>query len=176
MHEHAASLAAATQSLMLATRVLVGVVARSIPESTEVTLPQWRALVVLDAHGEMNVNALSDHLGIEPSTCTRLCDRLVAKALIDREFSRDRRREVRLRLSPKGSTLVSEAVGRRRSEIESLLGTLSPSELEDLTGALQPLIAAAEGAPDDAWALGWVHRSHDPAPKPPPTQAETISR
>lgn len=161
---------------MLATRVLVGVVVRSIPQSTEVTLPQWRALVVLDAQGEMNVNALSEHLGIEPSTCTRLCDRLVAKELIEREFSRDRRREVRLRLSPRGCTLVSEAVTRRRAEIENLLGPLSPAELQRLTDALQPLIAAAAGAPDDAWALGWVDRpgGHDPLEEAKPAPEPVI--
>jgi DNA-binding MarR family transcriptional regulator len=161
MHERAASLAAAAESLTVVTRMLVGAVARSIPEAAEVTLPQWRALVVLDASGEMNVNALAEHLGIEPSSCTRLCDRLVTKDLIEREFSRDRRREVLLRLSPKGSTLVSEAVTRRRAEIERMLGPLSPSQLRRLAGALRPLIAAATEAPDDAWALGWVSRRDD---------------
>jgi hypothetical protein len=50
---------------------------------------------------------------------------------------------------------VADAVGRRRSEIDKLVGRLSPAERRRLSLALGRLNAAAREAPDDAWALGW---------------------
>jgi DNA-binding MarR family transcriptional regulator len=112
-------------------------------------------LIILDANGETNVNALAEQLGIDPSTCTRLCDRLVAKKLIERQWSPDRRRNVLLRLSPKVSALVEEAIRCRRAEITGLIEGLSEAQRRRLVEALGPLVAAADTAPEDAWALGW---------------------
>jgi DNA-binding MarR family transcriptional regulator len=162
MHGPSHTLSAATDALVLMSRLLIGIVARCIPEASEVTLPQWRALVVLDANGRMNANTLAGHLGIDPSTCSRLCDRLVAKDLIVREGSDDSRREVVLALGRKGSRLVAQAVSRRRAEIESLLATLSPPQIRRLVDALRPLADVSAQSPDDAWALGFVNSVESP--------------
>ena len=67
---------------LLASRALVGVAARSLAGVEEqVTLVQYRALVLLDA-GPQNVGTLAKALGIHPSTATRLCDRLTTKGLV----------------------------------------------------------------------------------------------
>ena len=121
--------------MSLATRVLVGVAARSLPATAE-TLPQWRALILLDGNDDTRVNVLATHLGIDPSTCTRLCDRLVGKGLIERQWSNDRRREVLLRLTAVESSLISEAPARRRGEIDRLPDRLSGREHEQLTPPL----------------------------------------
>lgn len=146
----------AVDEVLAATRALVGIAARALPESADVTLPQWRALVLLDGAGQLNVNALAAQLGVNPSTCTRLCDRLVRKGLLGRELSPDSRREVVLRLTPAGSALVADGTARRRSEIEALVTQLSPRQRRDLAAALPPLIRAAGEAADDAWVLGWA--------------------
>ena len=146
----------AVEEVLAASRALVGIAARALPESADVTLPQWRALVLLEAAGQLNVNALAAQLGVNPSTCTRLCDRLVRKGLLDRELSPDSRREVLLRLTAAGSSLVADATARRRSEIEQLVRTLSPRQRRDLSVALAPLIRAAGEAAEHAWVLGWA--------------------
>src|SRR5947209_15826832 len=110
----------ATEAVLAASRVLVGIAARAMPEAADVTLPQWRALIVLDSEGQLNVTALSACLGIEPSTCTRLCDRLERKGLLERRLSSGSRREMSLGLSAAGSALVAEANGRRRAEVDEL--------------------------------------------------------
>lgn len=146
----------AVEQVLLASRALVGIAARALPESADVTLPQWRALVLLEVAGQLNVNALAAQLGVNPSTCTRLCDRLVRKGLLDRELSPDSRREVVLRLTPAGSSLVADATARRRSEIEELVRTLSSRQRRDLAVALAPMIRAAGEAAEHAWVLGWA--------------------
>lgn len=91
--EGAGDLAAA---ILTASRVLVAIAARSLAEiSTEITLPQYRALIVLASRGPQQAGDLAHALGVAPSTITRLCDRLIDKGLISRrraEVSIDRRR------------------------------------------------------------------------------------
>jgi DNA-binding MarR family transcriptional regulator len=149
-------LSPAVEAVLAASRALMGVAARALPEAADVTLPQWRALAVLEAQGQLKVNALAAQLGVDPSTCTRLCDRLVRKGLIEREFSPENRREVRLRLSPTGASLVEEATARRRQQIEALVGRLSARQRRDLATALRAMTRAAGEAAEHAWVLGWV--------------------
>ena len=79
-----------TEAVLTASRALVAVAARSLATAaaTEVTLPQYRALVVLAAQGPLRVGDLAEALGIHPSTTTRLCDRLVERKLVRRAVDR----------------------------------------------------------------------------------------
>ncbi len=144
------------EAVLGASRVLVAVAARSLAEvAEEVTLPQYRALVVLASKGPQRVASLAEALEVTPPTATRMCDRLVRKGLVRRRTSREDRREVRLYLTPGGHELVAEVTRRRRDEIERLLGRIPPARqvaLVELFGALAE--AAGEPAEGD-WALGW---------------------
>ena len=62
---------------MTASRVLVAIAARSLAAAGEVTLPQYRALVVLASRGPQRAVDLAGVLGVNPSSATRLVDRLV---------------------------------------------------------------------------------------------------
>lgn len=145
----------ATDDVLAASRVLVGIAARTVPDPDEVTLAQFRALVLLEAHGELNPGALAELLGVERSTTTRLCDRLVAKGLVERA-PRENRREVGIAVTRAGASLVAEAAGRRRAEIRTILGTLSPAGRARVAAALRELSqAAGEGPAAQAWSFGW---------------------
>ena len=86
------SVAGTTHTLLAASRALVGVAARSLGAIEDsITLPQYRALVLLASRGEENVGVLADALAIHPSTATRLCDRLARKGLIERNTSAESR-------------------------------------------------------------------------------------
>src|SRR5690348_10669687 len=94
-------------ALLRSSRVLVSVAVRSLGAVTEdVTLPQFRALVVLAERGPQGAGALADALGVHASTLTRMCDRLVAKSLITRGTTSGSRREVELALSARGRRIV----------------------------------------------------------------------
>ena len=148
---------AATDAVLLMSRTLVGVAARSLAATEDtITLVQYRALVMLGAQGEQNMQSLADGLGIQPSTATRLCDRLIAKGYVVRSPSKASRREVTLALSDKGHALVRAETARRRRAIRRIVERLDVETQLEIVDALGALSAAAEIGPDHAWRLGWT--------------------
>jgi DNA-binding MarR family transcriptional regulator len=147
----------ATDAALLASRALVGVAARSLAAiEPEITLRQYRALVLLGSRGEQNVGSLADALEVHPSTITRLCDRLLAKQLIERTVSKESRREVSVRLSSTGRALLRGVTNRRRKDLGRIMGRLEADERSAVLAAFSAFAAAAGEAPDDAWKLGWT--------------------
>ncbi len=143
-------------AVLTTSRVLVAVAARSMASvESEVTLAQYRALVVLAERGEQRVSALAGVLDIHPSTATRLCDRLAAKGLIEREGSATSRREVDVGLSAAGAELVRSVTHRRRAEISRIVDAMPADSRDKFVAALTAFGAAAGEVPDDAWMLGW---------------------
>jgi len=143
--------------VLVASRALVGVAARSLASIEDViTLVQYRALVLLASHGDLNVGTLAHLLGVHQSTATRLCDRLVTKNLVDRAPAAGSRREVLVRLSTGGRAVVDAVAARRRSEISQILARLAPDQQAALAEAFTVFAQAAGEAPDDAWKLGWT--------------------
>ncbi len=145
-------------AILTASRVLIAIAARSLAEvSTEITLPQYRALVVLASRGPQQAGDLAHALGVAPSTITRLCDRLIDKGLISRrraENSHDRRR-VEIELTPAGRDLVDLVTARRSSEIGDLVDAIPADMREDMTAAFRSFAAAAREIPDQEWPSAW---------------------
>jgi DNA-binding MarR family transcriptional regulator len=145
------------ESILVASRALVAVAARSIASiDADVTLPQFRALVVLHVRGPQNAGALSAQLGVHASTTTRLCDRLVAKKLIRRTTSTGSRREVTLSLSVRGESLVRRVHDRRRAEIARIVARMPASTQRSVDRAMHAFADAADEQSDDALTLGWT--------------------
>jgi DNA-binding MarR family transcriptional regulator len=145
--------------LLTASRVLVGVSARSLADLEDtVTLTQFRTLVVLESHGELNLNGLADLLDVSPSTALRMIDRLIPADLATRIENPQNRREVVLGLTPQGVTLVRKVTERRRREIARIVKTMPETQRELLVTALTAFADAAgepQPASQDAAALGW---------------------
>ncbi|HVB70037.1 MAG TPA: MarR family transcriptional regulator [Acidimicrobiales bacterium] len=143
-------------AVLSASRVLVAVAARSLSDiAEEVTLTQYRTLVVLASRGPQNLVGLAEAVGVTPATATRMCDRLVKKKLIIRHSEQDDRRQVRLALTKKGVKLVRTVTDRRRHEIEAILSTIAPEEQTVLVQALSQFAAAAGEVPEQDWLAGW---------------------
>ena len=138
--------------VLTASRVLIGIADRAMPETAEVTLHQFRALLLLDAQGDMGVNELAEVLGVSASTVTRLCDRLVRKRLIRRRHGRDNRRQVSISVSPTGAALVAEVVARRRQGIADVLARLDARERAEVAGGLAAFIRASHDEPGESGA------------------------
>lgn len=145
-----------TDAVLTASRVLVAVAARSLAEhEADVSLQQYRALVVLGSRGPLRPVDLAEALGVEPSTATRLCDRLVDKRFISRRRQTGDRREIRLDLSLQGRRLLTEVTDRRRSEIARILDSVPTSGRESLVAAFRAFGQAAGEVPDDEWPRSW---------------------
>ena len=143
-------------AVLSASRALVAVAARSLAAcEAEITLPQYRALVVLSARGPRRVADLADALGVMPSTATRMCDRLVAKQLLRRTRSPQDRRSVRVAVTPEGRRMVDQVSEARRRELQRVLSQLPPEGRPALVDALRAFSRAAGEVPEEDWALGW---------------------
>jgi DNA-binding MarR family transcriptional regulator len=143
-------------AVLTASRVLVAVAARSLAEhESSVSLPQYRALVVLASRGPQRPVDLAQALGVDPSTATRMCDRLVAKKLIARRRDVVDRRGVMLSLSAPGRRLVERVTRRRRHEIERILAAVDPAEQTTLVRAFRIFGEAAGEVPESDWQRSW---------------------
>lgn len=144
-------------AVLTASRGLLGVVARSLaPALEQVSLPQFRALVVLSSHGEpMRSGALATALGVHPSTFSRNADRLEAGGWVRRVENPDSRREVLVELTPEGTHLVDLVTRRRRTEIAAVLRRLDDDERRLVVDAFE-LFTRAAGEPtvEELAALG----------------------
>ena len=144
------------EAVLSASRVLVAVAARSLADVAEdVTLPQYRTLVLLCARGPLGMSELADHLGCAASTATRLCDRLVARKLVTRRHRETNRREVEVEATAAGGSLVAAVTDRRRAEITRILEAMPARHRSAMVRALRAFAAAAGEVPDQAWATGW---------------------
>ena len=144
-------------ALLTVSRVLVAVSARSLSEVEDtVTLTQFRTLVVLDSHGEINLNRLAELLRVNASTAMRMIDRLLVASLVTRRDNPANRREVLLGLTPAGRRLVRRVTRRRRTEIARIVAAMPSAERGSLVEALRAFAdAAAEPEPHRAAELGW---------------------
>ncbi len=143
-------------AVLSASRVLVAVAARSLGDvAEEVTLTQYRTLVVLASRGPQSLAELAEAVDVTPPTATRMCDRLVKKGMIVRRHDRGDRRLIRLTLAKKGHELVDAVTTRRRAEIGELLQAIPADQQEALVDSLQRLTAAAGEVPEQDWSTGW---------------------
>lgn len=151
-----AELDAVTDAVLLSSRALVAVASRSIAAVDEsVTLPQFRALVVLDRDDAgLRVGELAHELRIQPSTATRLCDRLVRRRLARRQVNPANRREVTMLLTASGREVVAEVTLRRRREIASIMAKVPASQRVAIIDALTAFREAA-GEDDVVAAVPW---------------------
>lgn len=141
-------------ALLLASRALVGVAARSLAD-IDVTLPQYRALVVVGTRPAGTVGDLAAALDIHPTTATRMCDRLVAKRLLRRAPASDDRRAVELHLTAAGRRLLQRVVDRRRRDLAAIVDRLGPEVTAANVAALSAFSEAAGEVPRDLDPLGW---------------------
>ena len=144
------------ETVLTTSRVFVAIAARSLASTeSDVTLPQFRLLIVLAAHGPQGLGPLAEFLAVNASTAMRMCDRLIRKGLVRRRKSSTDRREVRLALTERGRVLVDHTTAQRRIELSRLLKTMPVEEQRHLVQALAYINAVAGEVPDQDWASGW---------------------
>src|ERR1700742_3757837 len=123
------SLDVITDALLTASRLLVAISAHSIALVDEnITIAQFRTLVILSNRGPINLATLAPLLGVQPSATGRMVDRLVSAGLIDRLPHPTSRRELLAALTKRGRDVVRQVTTHRRTEIANIVEKMPPPE------------------------------------------------
>jgi DNA-binding MarR family transcriptional regulator len=132
-----------------ATRDLIGLALRSV-EGVEVSLPQFRLLLVLEQSGRSSSTQCAQALGVAGSSITRLADRLHASGHLVRATDPDNRSVVTLELTDAGRAVVERVTSRRRQALGDALDRLEPDERAACATVLAKLhrVWVEEGAPE----------------------------
>jgi DNA-binding MarR family transcriptional regulator len=143
-------------ALLALSRVFVAETARSLSGLDEdVTLPQFRTLVVLVSRGPQRVADLARELDVTSSTAVRMCNRLVGKGLVARQERPDDRRVAWITLTAAGRDLVGDATRRRREGLAALIAELPMARPLTLASVLNAIVEVAGEVPDRQWWHQW---------------------
>jgi DNA-binding MarR family transcriptional regulator len=114
---------------------------------------QLRALLVVEQDEGINLGGLAGKLGMILSSASRLCDRLVAAGMLEREPGRADRREIALILTSAGRALLDEVRAERRDQLSRVLAVMSPTSRAALLTGLQAFSTATLPVEDVAAAV-----------------------
>jgi DNA-binding MarR family transcriptional regulator len=131
-------------AVLRASRALVSITSASLSAVNEdVTLPQFRSLVVLATAGPQTVSALADRLAVHASTMTRMCNRLVSRGLVVRAPSAVDRREVVIALTGTGTSVVENVMAARRRKLSEVVEAMGDDDRIAVVVALNKFAQAA---------------------------------
>ncbi len=108
------------------------------------TMTQVRVLYTLQMEDGLAAGELAERLGVQPSTVTRIVDRLVRNKLVAREVDESDRRLVRHRLTKKGDDVFREMQSMGREGVSKVFARLSDDQVRRVIEALSDLNEAIE--------------------------------
>ena len=120
---------------------------RPMLEGMGLTYPQYLVLVTLGEADDLTVGAIGDRLFLESNTLTPLLKRLEAAGMVERRRDAADERQVRVRLTPRGRSVRTEACRATASLAETL--HISQDEFDVLHGKILALRAALNGGAAD---------------------------
>ncbi|MDG6109955.1 MarR family transcriptional regulator [Dactylosporangium aurantiacum] len=147
---------ALVRALLAVSRSMVALAVRNLAAmEADVTLPQYRTLVLLATAGPQRSAGLAKELDVAPSTLTRMCDRLERKLLV-RRFHRDNdRRSTWLALTPAGRDLVGVVMRERQRELSALVQQAGLDASQECLDLLDRIVEASGELPDGLWWDRW---------------------
>ena len=96
------------------------------------TGPQLTVVKLLDSLGDMSLSELSERIRAQNSTVTGIIDRMEREGLVSRARSKEDRRVVHIRLTPKGRELAARIPLEPMEMLRAALDALGPSDARDL--------------------------------------------
>ena len=107
------------------------------------SMSQLGALLHLFRGGSCSVSDIGDNLGVTNAAASQMLERLVQQGLILRKEDPEDRRVKQVVLTDKGREILQESIAARQVWLENLGQTLSETEREQITAALEVLIEKA---------------------------------
>jgi DNA-binding MarR family transcriptional regulator len=124
----------------------IGITAVALARASagELTLAQWRALVVLGRRDAVRVGEIAIAIGGSLPSTSRLVQRLERRGLVTTERDEADRRATLVRMTSKGGDLRMAVIASRRRAMEAALAAFAPQ----LPRGLAPGLAAIARAFD----------------------------
>jgi DNA-binding MarR family transcriptional regulator len=117
-------------------------VALATVSAGELTLAQWRALVVLGRTDGMRVGAIAQAVGMSLPSTSRLIQRLERQQLVTTERDESDRRATLVRMTPKGADVRQAVVACRREMMVAALQQHAPRLPRGLAPGLSAIATA----------------------------------
>jgi len=111
-----------------------------------VSIAQWVVLRALYGR-ESSLNELSQAIGLDHGSTSRLVERLFQKKLVNREILPEDRRSVRVRLTSAAVDLVPELASTASGHDEAFFGKISKTKKDQLLAIVMELIQKHEILP-----------------------------
>ncbi|WP_067693199.1 MarR family winged helix-turn-helix transcriptional regulator [Nocardia jejuensis] len=145
------SVAAEIAAMEALTRLLVGIAWNSAHAAPAgVSFPQMRLLLTLASLGPTPSTRLARALGADPSSVTRLGDRLESQGYLARERDSSHRSRVYLTVTPAGEAVVARVLTERAQAFTTLLDRLPAERRQLMITAAQDLVGASTHSPQDS--------------------------
>ena len=103
------------------------------------SVPQFRALVLIERFPEASLSAIAEHLGSTLPSASRLMTGLVDKGLVERESSTEDRRRVSLLLTARGKSVLSAAQTETQDAVAAKVADLTDAQRATIAQAMQLL-------------------------------------
>jgi DNA-binding MarR family transcriptional regulator len=130
-------------ALLVVSRLLVAISARSIAGVDQtLTIPQFRALVIMSNVGPVKLTSLARLLGLPPDTVAPMVQRLDRAGLVARADAAVPRVTV-VGLSRRGQRVVDKVTLMRRAEIASVVSMMPLGQRRELVTALSAFASAS---------------------------------
>jgi DNA-binding MarR family transcriptional regulator len=111
----------------------------------ELTLPQFRTLILLYVQGPLRMSNISCQLGVGMPAVTSLVSKLEEKGLVSREHNTEDRRVVFCSATQQGKAEVERFWRVGREQIIRIIGSLSEEEGKLVARAMELVLRAVKG-------------------------------
>jgi DNA-binding MarR family transcriptional regulator len=107
-------------------------ITKELARRAQLTGPQLTVVKLLETIGDLSLTELSEKIRAQNSTVTGIIDRMEREGLVLRERSKEDRRVVKIRLTPKGMDLARDVPVEPMVIFRTALESLSKDEMQDL--------------------------------------------
>ncbi|NIH88311.1 MarR family transcriptional regulator [Amycolatopsis granulosa] len=146
------------ETVLGALQVMVGIADASVERVIgELTLTQFRALRIVVEQTPITLSRVAEQVGVNPSSMTRACDRLVAEDLLRKAPNPLNKRETLLAPTAHGRQIVQRVHTDRLGALTAVLDRLDPAERAGVVRAMERFATAAEflrdanNLPESGW-------------------------
>jgi len=111
-------------------------ITKELARRADLTGPQLTVVKMLEQIGDLSLSELSERIRAQNSTVTGIIDRMEREGLVVRERSKEDRRVVYIRLTPKGRKLAEEIPVEPMEIFRTALEALTATEVRELVRIL----------------------------------------